>query len=927
MIRAADPPGFWAKLCQDDSGAVLQWLPLAAHCLDVALVFRALCDTTGTHRALCQLNGGDPLSETQKDRLAFLAGMHDVGKANLGFQSKPFAPQAQSPGHIGELARGRQCRPPGRRGPGHIRELAPILDDEISREDLRSQFFEALPRGFLQWFSEDKSAFSYLLATFSHHGRPLRFTGETTGTVGIAHQWWQSEGERNPFAAIREVVAWLLRALPHVEDPDGLPLPGDARLQHHFAGLVMLADWIASNECWFPLGLEPVPYENRHARDTDRIPHILQAIGWNSSSTRQALAIRPWNFQDRFGMPPRPLQAAFNALDPGQPDHALVILEAETGAGKTEAALHWFGRLFTAGMVDGLYFALPTRVAAVAAFERIRNYVTQWYPDPQTRPVTVLAVPGYRFSYESSTPDALPGVQEGHQTHHQTPDPPPALPGVQEGQRWQDDHDLVDRERFWAAEQPKRFLAATIVVGTVDQALLSILQTPHAHLRNVCLARHLLVVDEVHASDVYMARLLEHLLDHHLTAGGHALLLSATLGAAARSRYINRSLPSLSDAQSVPYPSVTLRTRDPAPLEQTAAAAKSVTVTLEPWAFTLDRLGDRIRDALRQGAKVLVVLNTVRRAITLLRILEGRPDYEPNWFFRCCGKVAPHHGRFAPADRVVLDAAVTDRFGKSSPPGAVLLIGTQTLEQSLDLDADWLVTDLAPADVLLQRLGRLHRHDRPRPAGYEQARCLVLTPPDDLLDGLDDHGEVVDRYQELGYGSVYEHLGMLELTRGLLAQGLLRIPEDNRRLVEGATHPEALATLNDKDPKWQRHNERIQGGDLNKAVTAHTARIPFDQDFGDFAFADDKHITSRLGLNDRHVTVTFQSPFGQDVAELVIPNHWLSSGAQRQPPQEATVEHRDDDDIFLQCEERRYRYSRYGLERLDSKGGDPCTTC
>ncbi|EQD77156.1 CRISPR-associated helicase Cas3, partial [mine drainage metagenome] len=248
-------------------------------------------------------------------------------------------------------------------------------------------------------------------------------------------------------------------------------------------------------------------------------------------------------FAERFGFAnPHPLQTAVDALDPLEESTRLVIAEAETGSGKTEAALAWFFNLFAEGRVDGLYFALPTRVAARQLYERVCKYINRVFPDPQCRPVTVLAVPGYPLL------DGLP--------------PERALPTQEAGNRWQDDETLRRRERQWSAERPKRFLAATVAVGTVDQALLSVVQTAHAHLRSVCLDRSLLVVDEVHASDVYMSRLLEVLLGHHLGVGGHAMLLSATLGSRARGRYVAVAggecpLPSAVAATQVPYPALT----------------------------------------------------------------------------------------------------------------------------------------------------------------------------------------------------------------------------------------------------------------------------------------------------------------------------------------------------------------------------------
>ena len=222
------------------------------------------------------------------------------------------------------------------------------------------------------------------------------------------------------------------------------------------------------------------------------------------------------DFADLFAIPGAPppnaiqRQAALETPLETPLEEQLVIIESETGSGKTEAALWRFARMFQAEKVDGLYFALPTRAAASQLHRRVKDFTTRLFPDGD-RPAVVLAVPGY---------DAGPGVG------------PVALPNY--------DLDAAghsESEKPWAAESPKRYLAAQIAVGTVDQAMLGALQVKHAHLRASCLARNLLVVDEVHASDTYMTEIIRALLNAHTGSGGYALLMSATLGSEARQRW------------------------------------------------------------------------------------------------------------------------------------------------------------------------------------------------------------------------------------------------------------------------------------------------------------------------------------------------------------------------------------------------------
>jgi CRISPR-associated endonuclease/helicase Cas3 len=163
--------------------------------------------------------------------------------------------------------------------------------------------------------------------------------------------------------------------------------------------------------------------------------------------------------------------------------------------------------------VDSLYFALPTRVAASQLYKRVQDTLDRLWPE--NPPLALRALPGY-VAADGQEARALPDFKV----------------------LWADNPDDQAAPQRWAGENAKRFLAAPVAVGTIDQALLGALQVAHAHLRHATLARSLLVVDEVHASDAYMTVLLEQLLKAHLNCGGHAVLLSATLGSSARSRYL-----------------------------------------------------------------------------------------------------------------------------------------------------------------------------------------------------------------------------------------------------------------------------------------------------------------------------------------------------------------------------------------------------
>lgn len=868
-------PGFWGKLRLDACGSIEAWLPLATHCLDVAWVFRYLAELPPYRRRLQVAAGVQEISDPQLARLAVIALLHDLGKANLGFQDK-----------VCDASRARA---------GHIRELAPLLAEEA----LSARLVEAMDYPCLVgWFEPPDSLGSLLLATWSHHGDPVRFdAAEQTGPYYEAKtQWWVADGTRDPFQAIRDLMSAARAAFPGAFSDSVPALPCPPRLQHLFAGLVMLADWLGSHTAFFPLSRYHHDAAGEFAAEAAR--KALVGVGLDVSAMRADLSKQPNGFAQRFGFPPRPLQAAIDAAPVDATDCRLLIAESETGSGKTEAALARFFRLFAAGQVDGLYFALPTRVAARELYGRVLTYVERIFPDPATRPTVLLAVPGYV---------RMDGAPAGH-----------ILP---EHEVRFDEAQQRSQERAWAAEHPKRFLAAPIAVGTIDQALLSTLQVRHAHLRSVCLDRSLLVVDEVHASDPYMRRLLKGLLDHHLSLGGHALLLSATLGSRARAELTGTPEPNLDQACAASYPALTAMDGQPRAVKSSSGSTeqKRVEVELLPYLEQSERLIPRLAEALQAGARVLVVLNTVGRVIALQRAVE-QDSIAPSWMFHCNGVRSPHHGRYAPVDREVLDRAVSARLGKDSPAGPLLLIGTQTLEQSLDIDADLLITDLCPMDVLLQRIGRLHRHRRKRPEGLSTARCLVLVPRATSMDSmLSPKGEVSGAWIRHGFGSVYDDLRTLQLTRDLLAQQpVISLPKDNRWLVEMATHSERLASLNSE--RWQKHAQQVEGSGLAQVIRAHYAAIGelYDQPFGEFVFKPpaDAQARTRLGLDALRILLdrTVASPFGQALAEIILPGHMAPPQRTDSP---AEVIEAGQGGILLRYAGVLYHYSRFGLEKFD----------
>ena len=719
----------------------------------------------------------------------------------------------------------------------------------------------------------------FIDAVLAHHGKPVAAEDQP----GDRDLWLPKNGV-DPLDTMKDLGRVARTMFPRAFEEDGEIVPDTPAFIHAFAGLLNLADWIGSDERIFPIRDEG---EQRFALawcfpdDALRQIGALAASGWAGMATDAAA------FAQAFGgRTPRPFQQVV-----AESAGLMVAVEAETGAGKTEAALWRFLHLAARGEVDGLYFALPTRVAARQLHARVEAMTNSVWPE--NPPLVVLATPG---EVDYSRPELLPPATSEKQV------------SLYDSDCDGESAPSIDALRLWAAERPKRYLAAPIAVGTIDQALLSSIRARHAHLRATGLLGKLLVIDEVHASDAYMTRLTLELLHRHHAIGGHALLLSATLGASARAALLTapgtptlrgKQPPDLEQAIALPYPCVS-RAEDGCERLEAAGGSglnKIVSVKLEPLLDDPAQIAALALTAARAGASVLVVRNTVAAAVEVFEHIRAAVTSDEPILFRVRGVATLHHGQFAREDRALMDRAVDMTLGKDAPrTHGIVLVGTQTLEQSLDIDADFLITDLCPADVLLQRIGRLHRHERERPLGFEDARAVVVAPRSDLAAYLDrpKHGLGLFRRMGVPDGGVYENLLAVEATRRLIFQRpIWKIPEINRELVERTTHPEALEALVEElaagEPKWRAHDEDNFGLTLAHRGSAAAAGIDWTRPFSDLISlpwsGDEERFATRLGLDSRVVEFDQAeapiSPFGEQVRRIAIPPGGLAKSIRR----------------------------------------------
>jgi CRISPR-associated endonuclease/helicase Cas3 len=863
------PVGAWGKFSEEHQ----EWHPLLHHCIDVGACLEALLGVSTLRRRLARLAGLRDLSSVQASCLAGFASLHDLGKVNNGFRRK-----IETKASIKA---------------GHVREMVSLLRDRV----FRKRTFEALH--FLRmaaWCGSEQNALEYLLAILAHHGR----TPEPTEYPDP--RLWSAENAYDPFEEMSKLASEIYRCFPSPPSPPGPSdvLPSNPEFHHAFSGLVMLADWLASDTRFFPFSnsLE----EDRLSFARERAEMALRRMGFDVTAVREILRVHFPSFRETFPNigNPRPLQVLAESMDLPE-DGSAVIFEGETGSGKTEAAFRYFMRLFHAGKVDGFYFALPTRSAALQIFDRLHQAAKHAFRNEM--PPLILAVPGY-LRFDDQEGEILPHFRV----------------------LWPDEG--RDAARGWAAEHPKRYMAATLVVGTVDQALLSALRVSHAELRASALLRHLLIVDEVHASDTYMSVILREVLRHHLSAGGHALLMSATLGSSARHQLLSVDAENSSDslqAAEIAYPAVWVASRGQSPRLLPASRSgilKSVSMQTSAIIDSPAQIAVLALSEAAQGGRVLVLRNRVDDAIATQRALEDACGNRDDLLFHVRGVRTLHHSRFAPADRKLLDREVDRLFGRPGISSGCVLISTQTVEQSLDVDFDLLITDLCPADVLLQRIGRLHRHaDRVRAPRFVEGRAIVLVSKDRRLDSFivdagERHGLAKGPH---GWGTVYPDLRMLEATWRLLESNpRWDLPNMNRLIVENVTHPSHLRRITSElGGRWEKHRERMEGIRAAHRKFAQNNLISRNDSFNDTSGLPspmlETTIRTRLGLDDRVIEFDqpLEGPFGNPITALIIPG-WMTDLQPREKLSPSDIRAAGGEIIFT-LGSRTLRYDRLGL--------------
>lgn len=567
---------------------------------------------------------------------------------------------------IGKISQGFQSKCPKWVGQNGMKDICTVQGwqnfQKIYHEKV-SQF--TVQNLLLKEGMKTSSAIHWAVAPGSHHGY-LHRPGERglQEIAGMKNDEWEQERQR----VARQLLESIAGKLPIAE------IGRESPYLWWLAGLISVSDWIGSDETYFPVDRNLELEESRK-----RAQAAVEAIGFSPPDARSGLS-----FEQLFSFSPNDLQCeAVDAItEPG-----IYVIEAPMGMGKTEAALDCAYRLICERKASGIYFALPTQATSNRIHLRMQDFVCKAWPDSAST----------RLIHANSW---LMGnlVQ---------PVPVPTTMGEEAGD--------ARAGRDWFASA-KRALIAPFGVGTVDQALLSVVAAKHFFVRRFGLAGKVVILDEIHSYDFYTGTLIRVLCETLEKLGCTVILLSATLTPERRKTFLGKNdAPETND-----YPLISGRQSDGAfitPRPAQPPEEKKVHIVFVENEYALHGAWKQACN----GACVLWICNTVARAQSVYVKLEALVQKQAE-----SPALGLLHSRFPHFRREELETYWMEMLGKDSKNRrGCILVSTQIVEQSVDLDADLLITELAPTDMLLQRIGRLWRHPREERLA-ERAECWIL---------------------------------------------------------------------------------------------------------------------------------------------------------------------------------------------------------
>ena len=522
------------------------------------------------------------------------------------------------------------------------------------------------------------------------------------------------------------------------------------------AGLTTVADWVGSGSSFDDGDSESL---GKH------VSSALDKAGFIAPVVRKGLT-----FFDIFGFPPRTVQTH---LVESIKTQGVYVLEAPMGIGKTEAALYAAYRILEKGEATGIYFALPTQLTSDKIYERMNSFLGG---DQQNNLQGILDKSDiHRSALLLHSAAWLRATELGAD----------GAPG-----------------HSWF-NSSKRGLLAPFAVGTIDQALMAVMNVKHGFVRTFGLAGKVVILDEVHSYDSYTGTILNELVKALRELRCTVIILSATLTDSQRHAIMNTPClkPEREQAYS-PYPLISSYPREGVLQESGTEKVEDSEVNI----YITPNDGEAIGEVLRRaelGEQVIWIENTVAEAQQRYCCLSAKATE----LGVSCGLL---HSRFLKFDRQKNEGEWAGLFGKSGfssrQKKGRILVGTQVLEQSLDIDADFLVTRLCPTDMLLQRLGRLWRHrdnDAIRPCEAKREAWILAPALNDMISESGIIGKTSKVY------SVYVLCRTLEVWQGITS---VNLPGGIRPLLE-ATYTERpeVGDMERHKRKTEEVRNKLQG--------------------------------------------------------------------------------------------------------------------
>lgn len=780
---------YLGKFSLTDGSESYHLLPF--HSLDVAAVAEALlAENTFFTKDLSGLIG---LSESELIKiLCFFVALHDLGKFSSAFQML-FAektPLLYQPEFGVKPYEGKNFRHDRlgfhfwQKVESRVLEYL-LVDEELDDEDVA---FDAL-----QILAE---------VVLGHHGKPIN-----TGGSFELKSYLEKQNEEAANQFVKEMLELFQPKIPSgfLKDEDW-----GARLKQvswHLAGLTVLADWLGSNTEFFPYETEAVALSEYWEQAKNKAKTALAKTDlWKRLNVKPFLSVR-----EHYGFEPTPLQKWAETVDVDDSPQ-LFILEDITGAGKTEAALVLTHRLMQAGAASGFYFGLPTMATSNAMFSRVAEHYLQMLEAEEGEKPSIVLAHGARDMHEQFREAVWPSAKL-------------------DSNYASTDATATAQCNSWLADSRKKALLAPVGVGTIDQTLLAVLPRRHQSLRLLGMNRKVLIFDEIHSADEYMFELFDSLLSLHLHQGGSAILLTATLSQKQRQRLIDIWAKPLQlkshEIQETAFPLASKVSADDGLQEQ--ALTSRVDVSRKVNVSFLHSEEDCIEvlvEAARQGQCAVWVRNTVNDALEAHSTLVEKLGNENCLIF---------HSRFALQDRKHIEAKVLEIFGKTGNNNiraGKVLVATQVFQESLDADADVMVSDICPVDDLIQRAGRLHRHTRNGQGSYQRGIKDVRDEPLLYMHAPVWQPEPAGRWLAESFQNteyVYRSPGRLWLGMQKLQElGGWRMPEDARELIEAVYSEEAEANI----PEALFHQEQKVLGEIRAKVARAQSNLINWQNYG-----------------------------------------------------------------------------------------------